>query len=151
MLMKDIVIRKEDNTPIKALLKLSPVIFYFLIRIIDVGSLNPFKAVILGVLSGFLLLIISDWGLIAFEAFLFIAPKGKTKIGLGTGVIAVSIVAAIWQYISCSFIFNNFDGHWRPALIVILAMNAVYALVTLIIMLKPDKNENSVQNTTDDI
>lgn len=149
--MNDIVIRKEDNTPIKVLLKLSPVIFYFLICIIDVGAQDPLKSIILGILSGFLMLLIEGWGLIAFEVFLFVSPKGKTKIGFGTGVIVASIVAALWQYMLSSFLFNNFDGYWRPELIIILAMNAGYALVTLVIMLKPDKTENSVQNTNDDI
>lgn len=141
------IVKKQGNTPIMVLLKLSPAIFYFLIRIIDVGTLNPFKAIVLGVLSGVLMLMIEDWGLIAFEIFLFVAPKGKTKIGFGLGVIAVSIVSAIWQYMLCSFVFS-FDGSWRPTLIAILTMNAVYAIVTLVIMFTPDTNDKIVQNTT---
>jgi len=95
--------------------------------IIDVGNIIP------GILGGIFMLFIDGLGLISFEIYLFVHPKGRARIKGGIAVIVISVLSAILMYALTNFVFV-FAGYWRWTLITILAMNFVYIVITVLIM-----------------
>ncbi len=126
----------NKRSPGIILLKLLPLAVYYLVWIIDMSGKNGFFLdIVSGLFAGTFMMLIEQWGLIAFEVYLLASPKGSLATGGGIAVIALSTVSARWMYMMTEYT-QVCAGWWRPTLIILVALNGVYMLVTLFLVLR---------------
>ncbi|MBE5860099.1 MAG: hypothetical protein E7301_08255 [Butyrivibrio sp.] len=126
------------------ILKLLPIGVYFLAELLDhyIMGASIIEAIVFALISGiFMGILFEGWGLIAFEIYLILYPQ-KNKLFCGIVVILICLACMWVNYHVSEFIFS-FAGGWNLGKLCVLYLNAVYAVITFVLMLIPSPSQKT--------